>query len=1077
MPLPESLPACPPDRELVELVEGRLAGSAAARLSEHVAGCSACGAFFAVLSTGERAAGGTTATTARIARAVLEGRGAPATGEILGRGASIGRYLILSLLGRGGMGEVYAAYDPELDRRVAVKLLHTARGAEGARRRLTREARALGKLSHPNVVQVHDVGEHEGDVFVAMELVDGPSLDAFCEGPPQPSWEEVLAAYLDAARGLAAAHEKGIVHRDVKPSNLLRGKDGRVRVADFGLAAARADDASPGREAGDASADAPDAAPGRAAGGDVTPLEETIPALSDSDDDAQLTATGAILGTPLYMAPEQYEGLVSAASDQHSLCTALYQGLYGVLPFELQPGARLFAILTRKNAGPPPAPPAGTLVPPRIFRALARGLAPRPEDRFPSMDALAAALRAEPDARRGSGWRAAAVGAAAVIAVAAAGVRSGVFNDPCEHPERQLAGAWDDDVKGRVRIALLDTGRGYAGDTAARVTALLDRYAASWASMRGEVCEASRGTQRHEILGLRDGCLDRRRDQLKALTTLLAEKPDTEVLDRAVEATGALHPVAYCADTEALTARVPPPEDPALRAQAAALQPRLDRLIALTEAGKYQDARALGERLLTEAEALEHPALQAQVAYWVGRARAVAGDFEGAKAALREASLSAAQGNDDLLAAEAWVRLLLILGESQQRFDEAAVIRAMGLAVVARAHDHRVMASWLRAEGDLLLRLGKYPEARQNQEHAISLLEQILPPDHLDIADTRSDLARVLQRMGDLPQALAANERALQVRERALGPDHPEVGETLDHIGTVLVAMGEFPRAVATYERALAVKEKAMGPDHLRVGITLGNLGSVLARMHDLPRAQALQERALVITEKALGPDHPDLAKMIINLGTTRSNRGDNLGAKALYERAAVIEEKALGPDHPDLAKLLVDLGGVLAALDDWAGAARLLERGVAVTEKALGPDHPTLVPALTELGRVQVHLGQLDAALAVFERARAMSERLPGLSAMRKSPPLVGLGELYLARHDPARAAAMFELALGLGAMDTRNEVLLELADALWQLGKDRPRARALGEESRAAYAHDGDQGGVDDAVKWLVTHPMGGR
>src|SRR4029077_7384251 len=107
---------------------------------------------------------------------------------------------------------------------VALKLLHTARGSERARRLLLREASALGKLSHPNVVQVHDVGEHEGDVFVAMELVEGQSLDAWCHGPPPPPWPEVLAAYLDAARGLSAAHERGIVHRDVKPPNILRGK-------------------------------------------------------------------------------------------------------------------------------------------------------------------------------------------------------------------------------------------------------------------------------------------------------------------------------------------------------------------------------------------------------------------------------------------------------------------------------------------------------------------------------------------------------------------------------------------------------------------------------------------------------------------------------------------------------------------------------------------------------------------------------------------------------------------------------------------------------------------------------------
>src|SRR6185437_818731 len=183
----------------------------------------------------------------------------------------------------GGMGEVYAAYDPELDRRVALKLLHTAQASDDARRRLVREARALGKLSHPNVVQVHDVGEHRGDVFVAMELVEGQAFDAWCRGAPAPAWGELLASYIEAARGLAAAHEKGLVHRAVKPSNILRGADGRVRVADFGLAAPSEEPqaASPVEAGAQAST-----GPGPAA-----------PAPGRSGEE-RWTTTGTILGTP-----------------------------------------------------------------------------------------------------------------------------------------------------------------------------------------------------------------------------------------------------------------------------------------------------------------------------------------------------------------------------------------------------------------------------------------------------------------------------------------------------------------------------------------------------------------------------------------------------------------------------------------------------------------------------------------------------------------------------------------------------------------------------------------------------------
>ncbi len=324
--LDATLPACPTDGELVALLEGRLPEPAARRLEDHIAACSVCRAVLDGLAEGDTAP---------------EHALAGALGATLGRRSSIGRYRVLSLIGRGGMGDIYAAYDPELDRRVALKLLRTASSSESSRKRLVREARALGKLSHPNVVQVYDAGEHDGDVFVAMELVEGQAFDAWCSSVPRPGWHEVLAAYLDVARGLEAAHASGLIHRDVKPSNILRGADGRVRVVDFGLAAA-----SEGRAL----------AAGEAV---VASIAAAAPASPEgSREEERLTTTGALLGTPLYMAPEQFEGpRASAACDQYGLCTALYEGLYGVLPFVTRPGggAVLTEILAPKKGGAPPA--------------------------------------------------------------------------------------------------------------------------------------------------------------------------------------------------------------------------------------------------------------------------------------------------------------------------------------------------------------------------------------------------------------------------------------------------------------------------------------------------------------------------------------------------------------------------------------------------------------------------------------------------------------------------------------------------------------------------------------------------
>jgi serine/threonine-protein kinase len=889
-------------------------------------------------------------------------------GTLLLRGATIGRYLVVSLLGRGGMGQVYTAYDPELDRRVAIKLLHLARGSEGARRLLVREARALGKLSHPNVVQVHDVGEHEGDVFVAMELVEGQSLDAWCRREPKPGWREMLDAYVDAAKGLHAAHEKGIIHRDVKPANILRGADGRVRVADFGLAANR----------------------GAVEGGEMKPGPDGWAATVAQ----RLTATGTRAGTPLYMAPEQHDGArVGAASDQYSLCVALHEGLYGVPAFRLDASDRTLASLVAlKKAGPPAAPPAGSSVPAWVYGALRRGLAPRPEDRYASLPDLVAALGDDPDARRRARWRKVGLGvtAAALLAIGAAG-QAGRRDerDPCDHPELGLAGIWDDGMKARLDAAFVATGSAHARGTVTRVVALLDRQSKDWAAMRHEVCEAARhGEAPLEILGLRDACLERRRGQLRTIGALFTEKPDPALVDKAVRIAAGLHPIASCADVEALTARVRPPEDPAVRARVTEMEPRVDRLEALYKAGKPKDGLALAEPLLAEAGGIPFAPLRAQVQFWVGRLKDAAGDYDGAKVLLRDAAVSAAEGHDDVLAASAWAALLAVVGDHQRHAEEASIIRSLGATAMVRVNDAETRASWSSAEGVVMFRAGKYAEAR------------------------------------------TAYERALALRESALGADHPDTAAALHNLGSDLCVMGDCWAAKDALERAVAVSEKSLGPDHPDTATSLSNLGNVLRRVGDYPAARAVHERAIVAKEKALGPDHPRVASSMNNL-----------------------------------ANVLFDLG-------EYAPAAAMLERAVAIKERALGPEHPDLAGALASLGRTRVRLGQLDAALPLLERARAVREKNQGSAHPDVAEPLLGLGELRLAERAAAKAVPPLERALTLANAEYTSEIKLTLAEALWQIGAARPRARTLAEEARAAYERLRHRPGLERATRWLSDH-----
>jgi serine/threonine-protein kinase len=895
----EAPSACLGDDQVVLLLEGKLPPAERAALEAHLDGCESCRLLVAAAAPIESVA----------SRKVTE----------LTRGVAVGRYLVLSLLGRGGMGRVYAAYDPDLDRRVAVKLLHAGWGYGDARRLLAREARALGKLSHPNVVQVYDVGEHDGDVFVAMELVEGEPLDRWLRRDPPPSWREVLAVFLDAARGISAAHAKGLVHRDVKPSNILRGKDGRVRVADFGLAA---------REHEDLATSAP---PSIAA-----PLAETLPAPSGGDGESE---ESTLVGTPLYMAPEQHEAKpATAASDQYSLCVALYEALYGEVPFSIPKGAARVSnseLCAKKRAGPPAAPPAGSEVPPWIFRAITRGLAPEPDDRWPSLDALIAALQHDPDARKRARRLRVLLTAALAFVLgsgAAAVVAGGAFRDPCEHPERELAGAWDEDVKSRVRAAFAGTGRAHAEDTTTRVRARLDAYGSEWAAMRGEVCRAARGgAGSRGAIEAREACLERRRGQLRALTALLAEKPDPEVLDKAAQLVAGLPPVAYCADTEALLSRVPPPDHPALRARVAALQPRADRIETLYKAGKFKEALPLGEAMLAENADLPYAPLRAQIELTVGRLRSRTGDFEGSKSLVRRAAVSAAEGKDDSLAVVAWAEMLFVVANYQKRLEEAAIIRALGATATVRSQDAIVQAQWANCEGVVLQSEGKYAEAK------------------------------------------IAHERALALREMAVGPDHPDTAASLHNLGTVLCALGDCWAAKPLFERAVAISQKSQGPGHPDTGASLGNLGNVLRRTGDYAGAVATHRRALAIKEEALGPDHPSVASSLTNLGNALFDTGDYDGALAAHQRALAIKEKAFGPDHLDVVSALIGVGRDLVQKNQIDAALPMIARAIAIRENKLGPTHAELGGVLLVLGEAHLARGALAEAVTVLERALAL--------------------------------------------------------------------------------------------------------
>ena len=324
------------------------------------------------------------------------------TSDWLPQGRTIDRYQIHECLGVGGMGVIYSAWDPELERKLALKLVRvrsSERNSTRARARLLREARALARLRHPNVVAVHDVGEHAGRVYVAMEFIAGETLQRWLLRSPPPPGKQLVDVFLQVGRGLAAAHRAGIVHRDVKPDNVMIGSDGRVLILDFGIARESYEHAGSNADEHGEDEDDEDEEP--------EPTERgTEPEPATGSQLAPLTRAGAVLGTPAYMSPEQHRGQpVDARSDQFSFCVAMWEALNGEKPFGEGSRQKLLARMRH-----------GQLrrfrnreLPRRIAKTLTRGLAYDPEDRFARMEELLEQLNPRGASAERKLWRGLAI--------------------------------------------------------------------------------------------------------------------------------------------------------------------------------------------------------------------------------------------------------------------------------------------------------------------------------------------------------------------------------------------------------------------------------------------------------------------------------------------------------------------------------------------------------------------------------------------------------------------------------------------------------------------------------------------
>jgi serine/threonine protein kinase/tetratricopeptide (TPR) repeat protein len=836
---------------------------------------------------------------------------------MLSRGQTIGRYVVLGLVGRGGMGEVYAAYDPELDRKVAIKLLHV-RGAAGVhtgqgtqdngRARLLREAQAIAKLSHPNVVVIYDVGAFQDQVFIAMEFVEGQTVGYWMNAAPR-AWADVLKVFVAAGRGLAAAHEKGLVHRDFKPDNVMIDGAGQVHVMDFGLARLAGDRSpepepavkaalprlpvvgpSPDEINSDSTATVVVGGKADIGGGSVSGLSSPSERLSD-----RLTQTGTLVGTPAYMAPEQF--LVrptDARTDQFSFCVALYEALYGERPFQ---GSNVFALTANVVQGNVRPPPAQTKVPPWIRKVLLRGLTVDPKKRWPSLIALLAELERN---RADAGRRRFTVGAAAKLA--------GVWEGPGVGRTRETA------AKLAVRQAFLATGKRYAAATFDKVKRVLDRYAADWTKMYTSICEAThtRGEQSAEVLDLRMAALQGSLQDLRALCQVF-RGATAEVVENAVDAASGLPSIDRCADVALLRAVVKPPHDPAVRAEVDRLRAHLAEVRTLARVGRLADALKAILPLEPEVRATGYRPLLAETLLEKGTVHAERRELEAAGRSYEEALWTAEVVRHDEAAAEAATQLVGMAAQ-QARFELGDVWAKHAETVLLRMGGHDRLWGWLFNNLGLMRHMqGRLAEAIDYSQRAIAAKEKALGSDSSDLGSSIGNIAFYLAEQGDLEEAVKRGERAIQILEDALGPEHPRTALFLSNHSETLNQLGRFAEARAVSQRALAIFERETEPDGIFVTCALTALG--LAYLDDglTAEAQPFLERAVRNREQHEAGAPARLAEVHFGLARALWPSADQrVRARALAEQAR--EEFAAAIATPALSR-------ALGAVDLWLRA------------------------------------------------------------------------------------------------------------------------------------------------------------
>lgn len=929
-------------------------------------------------------------------------------GTPLRRGDVVGRYVIVDASDADASGHgSYAAFDPELDRRVVLKVMPTASLDPDQvlrQRRLQREAQAMARVNHPNVLAVHDVGEHGGQLFVAMEHVEGMTLRAWLAAETRP-WRDVLAAFVSAGRGLQAAHDRKLVHRDFTPDNVIVTDDGRICVWGFGSVRAMVSRSSPGSQE-------------RRMSADMVFL-------------TQLTRREDVIGSPTYAAPEQQQGdKVTAAADQFSFCVALYEALFGKHPFvgDTTADRRLAAMQWRVE------PPDRSEVPLPIRRAIDRGLAPEPHLRHGSMADLIDVLT------RGTQRRRRILGGAVLLGLGAAMAGGWMLHrhnaeQACIAVAASIDELWNERARATLLESLERTGSVYAHVAYGLAVEEFGGFADAWREARLEVCHAA--LEQHvspEHVRAAESCLDEQAAALEVQIELLPEITRDFIYSTTTALRHNRRPVA-CLDYD-LVGRGEPRSKAALAVglEARRLHLRgtvLERMARYDEAGVlYAEARDQAERTgATPTLASAHIGLA-----MVAKSR---GDYVGAREELETAFELAAAAGADLEAGDSARMLTSMVGHRLSRPRAGLAWGKLANAYLDQAGvpEDALRRAWVLEEVGIVEQQLDPTRAIEKLQRAYDLAVAVFGDGHPETARLLNNLANVLMAARRLAEAQAAYERVI-ARERLLfGRKHPYVADAIYNLGLVLAARGELDESEAHLDAALELRLEILDADHPTLAVSYLGLAQLEAERRRLDAMLEATERADAILAK-----HPPMVERVVVLATAAQgliNDRPTLALKYAERAWAVMED--LDPTgelgystkiHALLAVVEASTGSISrAVLTAQATLDDALARGATIEELAvcyaalayvhysarelgqarryaeLARENPI---AAAVLGEVLVMQGEPDVAIATI--GRLLENVAEGEQKLLMRAVQVVLARAHLARGELDEASARLD-------------------------------------------------------------------